>query len=1231
MNFTHLHVHTEYSLLDGSNKIQEYVARVKELGMDSAAITDHGVMYGVIDFYRACKAAGINPILGCEVYVAPGSRFEKETGTGDDRYYHLVLLAENNQGYSNLMKIVSKGFVEGFYYKPRVDLEILEKYHEGIIALSACLAGEVAKYLTRGMYEDAKAAALRYQDIFGKGNFFLEMQDHGIPEQQTVNQQLLKMHKETGIDLVVTNDVHYTLAEDAQPHDVLLCLQTGKKLADEDRMRYEGGQYYVKSPQEMEMLFPYATEALENTHKISERCHVEIEFGVTKLPKYDVPEGYTSWEYLNKLCFEGLEERYEPVTEELRERLDYELSTIKNMGYVDYFLIVWDFIKYARDHDIMVGPGRGSAAGSLVAYTLGITQLDPIRYDLLFERFLNPERVSMPDIDVDFCFERRQEVIDYVVRKYGKDRVVQIVTFGTLAARGVIRDVGRVLDMPYAQVDIIAKMIPQELNITIDKALQMNPELRKAYEEQEDIHSLIDTAKRLEGLPRHTSMHAAGVVISQKDVDEYVPLSRAQDGSITTQFTMTTLEELGLLKMDFLGLRTLTVIHDAVKFIENTTGRHIDVDALDYNDPKVLASIGTGRTEGVFQLESGGMKSFMKELRPQNLEDVVAGISLYRPGPMDFIPKYIQGKNHPEDVTYACPQLEPILKPTYGCIVYQEQVMQIVRDLAGYTLGRSDLVRRAMSKKKQAVMEKERANFIYGNPEENVPGCIANGIDEQTAGQIYDTMMDFAKYAFNKSHAACYAVVAYQTAYLKYYYPVEFMAALMTSVIDNPKKVSEYILNCRNMNIAILPPDVNAGEAGFSVTDGKIRYALTAIKGVGRPVIDSLVQERKERGPFTNLKDFITRMSDKKEMNKRAIENLIKAGAMDGLGGTRKQFMSVYVQIADHIAHDKKNNLAGQISLFDIAGEEDKEEFDIRMPNVGEYSKEMLLGFEKEVLGVYVSGHPLEEYQELWQNCISNTAGDFALDEESGEVELVKDQANAVIGGLIADKNVKYTKNDKIMAFLNVEDLIGNVEVVVFPQVYERYNTLLTEDAKVFIRGRVSLEEDKDGKLICDQIISFEDAQAARAANQPLFPKNYGGRGGSRGGSYGNGNGSGQQPVGAMSGGQTGRTVEQTQPGQRPQNAGTGQKKGMPAGAWIQFPNMEAYKAREQELLQAIADSDGNDDVVIYLRDIKNIKILPANLRVKADETLMEKLASQFGKENVKFITKPIENRSKID
>ena len=1074
MNFTHLHVHTEYSLLDGSNKIKEYVDRVKALGMDSAAITDHGVMYGVIDFYRAARAAGINPILGCEVYVAPGSRFDREAGSGDDRYYHLVLLAENNQGYSNLMKIVSKGFVEGFYYKPRVDLSLLEKYHEGIIALSACLAGEVARFLTRGMYEDAKKAALRYQDIFGKGNFFLELQDHGIPEQQNVNQQLLKMHRETGIELVATNDVHYTLAEDAQPHDVLLCLQTGKKLADEDRMRYEGGQYYVKSPEEMERLFPYAPEALENTHKIAQRCHVEIEFGVTKLPKFDVPEGYTSREYLNELCFRGLEERYQPVTEELKERLNYELSTIRNMGYVDYFLIVWDFIKYARDHDIMVGPGRGSAAGSLVAYTLGITQLDPIRYDLLFERFLNPERVSMPDIDVDFCFERRQEVIDYVRRKYGDDCVVQIVTFGTLAARGVIRDVGRVMDLPYAQVDTIAKMIPQELNITIDKALQMNPELKKVYEDQKEIHDLIDTAKRLEGLPRHTSMHAAGVVISQKDVSEYVPLSRASDGSIVTQFTMTTLEELGLLKMDFLGLRTLTVIQNAVHLIEQDAGVKLDMQHIDYNDKKVLDSLGTGRSDGVFQLESAGMKNFMKELKPQSLEDVIAGISLYRPGPMDFIPQYIRGKNRPDTIKYDCPQLEPILKPTYGCIVYQEQVMQIVRNLAGYTLGRSDLVRRAMSKKKAAVMEKERQNFVYGNEEEGVPGCIANGISEQTANKIYDDMIDFAKYAFNKSHAACYAVVSFQTAFLKTYYPVEFMAALLTSVLGNTNKISEYSYACKKLGIKILPPDINYGEGAFSVDHGNIRYGLTAIKSLGRPVIEAIIRERNLNGPYRDFKDLVERLSSK-EINKRTVENLIKSGALDCFHVTRKQQMIVYASVIDSIQKERKNEIAGQMSLMDLLGEEDQQSFQISYPDVGEYEKEQKLAMEKEVLGIYVSGHPLEDDIERLERSVTAHTSDFVIDEETGKTK-IHDRESCIIGGLISEMSVKLTKKNQNMAFITLEDLRGTVEVVVFPRQYATYQSLLREDAKVFIKGTTQISEE-ESKVICNQIISFEDSR----------------------------------------------------------------------------------------------------------------------------------------------------------
>ena len=1072
MNFTHLHVHTEYSLLDGSNKIKEYVARVRELGMDSAAITDHGVMYGVIDFYREAKAAGINPILGCEVYVAPNSRFDREVGSDEDRYYHLVLLAENNQGYANLMKIVSLGFVEGFYYRPRVDKELLRQYHDGIIALSACLAGEVPRYLTRGLYEEARQTALEYQEIFGKDNYFLELQDHGIPDQKLVNQQLLRMSEELDIPLVATNDVHYTYEDDVAAHDILLCIQTGKKLTDENRMRYEGGQYFVKSPEQMAELFPYAPQALENTHKIAERCHVEIEFGVTKLPRFDVPSPYTSWEYLNKLCYEGLDERYGDRAEELKPRLKYELDTIRKMGYVDYFLIVWDFIRYSRDHGIPVGPGRGSAAGSIVSYTLGITQLDPIRYNLLFERFLNPERVSMPDIDVDFCFERRQEVIDYVVRKYGKDCVAQIVTFGTMAARGVIRDVGRVMDLPYALCDSIAKMIPQELNITIDKALEMNHELKALYDTDEKIKELIDMSKRLEGLPRHTSMHAAGVVISQKEVDEYVPLSRAADGTIVTQFTMTTLEELGLLKMDFLGLRTLTVIDNAVRLVAKDTGRKLDMLKIDYNDKEVLDSIGTGKTDGVFQLESSGMKSFMKELKPQSLEDIIAGISLYRPGPMDFIPQYIRGKNNPETITYDCPQLQHILEPTYGCIVYQEQVMQIVRDLGGYTLGRSDLVRRAMSKKKAAVMAKERQNFVYGNKEEGVPGCIANGIDEKTANKIYDDMTDFAKYAFNKSHAAAYALVAYQTAYLKYYYPVEFMAALMTSVIDNPPKVAEYILTCRQMGIQILPPDINVGEAGFTVDGKNIRYGLSAIKSIGRPVIDAVVEERTLGGPYRSLKDFIERLTGK-ETNKRTIENFIKSGAFDGLGGTRKQFMVVYADIMDRIAHEKKSSMTGQMSLFDLMGEEDKQEYEIQLPKVGEYDKEQLLAFEKEVLGIYVSGHPLEKYEALWKHVITNVTSDFALDE-TGHSK-VADGSRAVIGGILTDKRVKYTKTNKTMAYLTVEDLVGTVEVVVFPKDYEKNQQYLNEDERVFICGRVSSSDDKSSSLICEKIFRFDE------------------------------------------------------------------------------------------------------------------------------------------------------------
>ena len=1155
MSFAHLHVHTEYSLLDGSNKIKEYVARVKELGMNSAAITDHGVMYGVIDFYREARKQGINPILGCEVYVAPNSRFDREVTGGDDRYYHLVLLAENNEGYENLTKIVSKGFVEGYYYKPRVDKELLRTYHKGIIALSACLAGEVPRYLTKGMYEEAKDRALEYQEIFGKGNYFLELQDHGIPDQQLVNQQLMKLSQETGIELVATNDVHYTYADDAKAHDILLCIQTGKKLSDENRMRYEGGQYYVKSEEEMAALFPYARQALENTQKIADRCSVEIEFGVTKLPKYDVPEGYTSWEYLQKLCYEGLDQRYRTPSQELKDRLAYELDTIRHMGYVDYFLIVWDFIKYAKDHGIAVGPGRGSAAGSIVSYCLGITTIDPIHYQLLFERFLNPERVSMPDIDVDFCYERRQEVIDYVTRKYGKDCVAQIVTFGTLAARGVIRDVGRVMDLPYAYVDSIAKMIPQELGITIDKALQMNPELRKLYESDETVTHLIDMAKRLEGLPRHCSMHAAGVVICQKPVEEYVPLSRAADGTITTQFIMTTLEELGLLKMDFLGLRTLTVIQNAVQLARKKQP-DLQIDKIDYNDKAVLDYIGTGKTEGIFQLESGGMKNFMKELQPHSLEDVIAGISLYRPGPMDFIPQYIRGKNDRSSITYDCPQLEPILAPTYGCIVYQEQVMQIVRDLAGYTLGRSDLLRRAMSKKKAAVMEKERKTFVYGDEETGVPGCIKNGIDEQTANKIYDEMIDFAKYAFNKSHAAAYAVVSYQTAWLKYYYPVEYMAALMTSVIDNPTKVAEYIYVCRQMGIKILPPDINKGEADFSVDGGDIRYGLAAIKSIGRPVIRAIVNDRKELGEFRNLEDFITRISSRELMNKRLVENLIKAGALDVLGGTRKQFMSIYIQIVDHMQQEKKNSMVGQMSLFDMVSEEQKEEFQIRMPDVGEYTKENLLGFEKEVLGVYVSGHPLESYEEEWRKVISATTADFQVDPEVGYTK-VRDGAREIIGGIIVEKTVKHTKTNQMMAFLTVEDLFGTVEVVVFPRDYEKYRQYLEEDNKIFVKGRVSEEDDKASKLICEKILPF------------------------------------------------------------------GQKK---KELWIQFPDKETYLEEEAITYGYLADSEGNDEVVIYCEKEKIVKKLPANKNISINPQILSRLMNHFGENRVKVVEKAIEN-----
>ena len=1187
MRFTHLHVHTEYSLLDGSNKIKEYVARVKELGMTSCAITDHGVMYGCIDFYKEAWAQGIKPIIGCEVYVAPGSRFEKSGGSSDERYYHLILLAENNQGYANLMKIVSAGFVDGYYYKPRIDKEILRKYHEGIIASSACLAGEVARNLLRSDYDGAKRAALEYQDIFGENNFFLELMDHGIPEQKHVNQLLKSMSRETGIPMIATNDAHYTFKEDAEPHDLLLCIQTGKKVQDEDRMRYEGGQYYVKSAEEMAALFPDVPEALENTNKIADRCNVDIVFHERKLPKFDLPEGREAYEYLESLCLAGLKERYDPVTPEILAQLDYELSTIRSMGFVDYFLIVWDFIKYARDHGIAVGPGRGSAAGSVVSYSLGITQLDPRKYSLLFERFLNPERVSMPDIDVDFDPERRQEVIDYVMRKYGRDKCVQIVTFGTLKARNVIRDVGRVLDMPYGEVDVIAKMIPAELGITIDKALGMNPELKNVYETQDRIRYLIDMARRLEGLPRHTSMHAAGVLICQNAVDNYVPLSVAQDGTITTQYTMTTLEELGLLKMDFLGLRNLTVIQNAERLVNENRpagAPKLEMDHIDLNDKNVLGMIARGDTEGVFQLESTGMTNFMKELKPEQFEDIIAGIALYRPGPMDFIPKYLAGKRNAKSVTYDTPELAPILEPTYGCIVYQEQVMQIVQELGGYTLGRSDLVRRAMSKKKESVMVRERKNFVYGNPEENVPGCIARGIQEEIANRIFDEMMDFAKYAFNKSHAAVYAYVAMQTGYLKYYHPVEYMAALMTSVIGMPDKCSEYILHCHDMKIDILPPSVNAGEGVFKAEYGAgedaaeagrgssgaaagrpraIRYGMYAVKNVGRPAVDAIVRERKKNGPYVSLEDFLERVSGG-DLNKRAIEHLIKAGALDELPGNRRQKLMAVPVIADAVAREKKDSIAGQMSLFDFMAPEEQHTSRFTLPDVPEFSKDDRLAFEKEVLGIYLSGHPLEEDEKLWRRTITAAASDFAA-QSAGENEdgdpaisvpgtvsaagLIQGERRT-IGGIITGKTVKYTKKNQIMAFLTVEDLTGTVEVLVFPGAYEKYAEILTEDAKVFIEGNVSVEDEKDSKLLCEKIWLFSDT---------------------------------------------------------------------PRELWLAFPDMETYREEEGILSEIIADAKGVNSVVIYLKDRRAVKRLSAGERISADPETMSRLKVLCGEENVKF------------
>ena len=1067
-SFTHLHVHSGYSLLDGSANIKELVQRTKELGMDSIAITDHGVMFGVMDFYKEAKKHGIKPIIGCEVYVSHRTRFDKEKE--DSRSTHLVLLAENMTGYENLIKIVSAGHLEGFYRRPRIDFELLREHSEGIIGLSACLAGGVSRLILQGQYEQAKEVALLYDEILGRDNFYLEMQDHGINDQRTVNQQMLRISKETGIPLVVTNDIHYIYPEDAEAHEILLCIQTGKTIDDPTRMVYEGGQFFIKSPEEMEKLFPYAKEALANTGKIAGRCNLDFTFNQLKLPEFDVPEGYSAEQYLKKLCYEGLERLYDTVTDELKQRLEYELDVIIQMGFVDYFLIVWDFIKYAKDNGIPVGPGRGSAAGSLVAYTLAITNIDPIKYQLIFERFLNPERVSMPDIDVDFCYERRQEVIDYVIEKYGSERVAQIITFGTMAARAAIRDVGRAINMPYADVDAIAKMIPLELKITIKKALGMNSQLKDLYETNPDVKYLIDMSMRLEGLPRHASTHAAGVVISKKPVVEYVPLN-SNDGVVTTQFSMNTLEELGLLKMDFLGLRTLTVIENALKLIEINHGICVDIDKIPLDDQDVFKLISSSNTEGIFQLESAGMKSFMRELQPGSIEDVIAGVSLYRPGPMDFIPKYIKGKNNQGSITYTHPSLEPILETTYGCIVYQEQVMQIVRDLGGYSLGRSDLLRRVMGKKEEKVMEKERKIFINGDGE--IPGCIKNGIPKDIANKIFDEMVDFAKYAFNKSHAAAYAAIAYETAWLKTHYPVEFMAALMTSVMDNTDKIKEYIDSCKRMGIEVISPDINEGYGFFSTSDRKIRYGLAAIKNVGKKMISAMVHEREINGAYSSLTDFYTRM-ESRDTSKRAIESLISAGAFDSLGGRRNQYHSVYKQIADGITLSRKKNIDGQINLFAFGDEEEVKNEDI-LPGVEEYPQKMLLELEKEVLGIYLSGHPLAEFEEQIRSLASVNSKDFRLPEDIAEERPLWDGQIVKIGGIIVQKRVITTRNNKTMAFVTLEDVLGTIEVIVFPNIYERGSHYFEEDNIVMIEGRVTLKEEEDAKLICEKVMSVDE------------------------------------------------------------------------------------------------------------------------------------------------------------
>ena len=1168
MSFVHLHVHTEYSLLDGFCRIDGLAKRVRELGQTAVAITDHGVMYGAVDFYRACKKEGVKPIIGCEVYVAPAgrTRFQK-VHEFDAESRHLVLLCRDEEGYRNLSYMVSKAFVEGFYIKPRVDMDLLRSHSRGLIALSACLAGEIPKRLVNGSYDAARDYALEMRDIFGEDGFYLELQDHGIRDQAVVNAGLLRIHEETGIPLVCTNDCHYLAPEDAESHDVLLCIQTGKTLSDPNRMKMTTRELYVKSEAEMLSLFADCPQAVHQAGEIAARCQVTFEFGKLHLPRFPIETGETALEMLTRLCREGLKARYPDQANDPRSepstRLAYELDMISRMGYVDYFLIVWDFIDYAKRNGIMVGPGRGSGAGSIVAYTLGITMLDPLKYNLLFERFLNPERMSMPDLDIDFCYERRQEVIDYVARKYGADHVSQIITFGTMKAKAVVRDVGRVLGMSYASVDQVAKAIPFALDMTLTKALEISPQLKQLAESDPQVRRLLDMLLTLEGMPRHASTHAAGVLITAKPVTEYVPL-QLNDDVITTQYPMGTLERLGLLKMDFLGLRTLTVIRDTLDMM-HAQGVDMKPEGIPLDDAEVYRMISAGDTDGVFQLESGGMRLFLQNMKPSCFEDIIAAISLYRPGPMESIPRYIAGKTDPSTVHYETPLLRPILEVTYGCMVYQEQVMQIVRDLAGYSLGRSDLMRRAMAKKKRDVMAKEREYFIDGMTDEAgnvvIDGAVRRGVPRAVAEKIFDEMSAFASYAFNKSHAAAYAMVAVQTAWLKRHYPVPFMAATLNSMMDNADKVAGYIQYCRQNGIPVLKPDVNKSVWRFSVDTDKngtpgIRFGLGGIKNVGHGAVE-LIEKERAHGAFASIFDFAERVSGEM-LNKRTVESLIKAGAFDCFGVTRKQLMFVYANVLDDVAREKKDSLSGQMSLFDFVDETTKRSYETVYPDVGEYEKSDLLALEKEVLGIYVSGHPLEEQEECWRKNISAVTTDFQPDEETG-FPSVTDGAKEIVGGIITDKKIKYTKNNKTMAFLTLEDLVGSMEIVVFPRDYEKNAAMMQTDARVFIQGRVSAEDDKPSKLICEKIFPFA---------------------------------------------------------------------GIPKELWIQFPDKETYEREVADLYQMLHESDGKDSVILYIKSIKAMKKLPPSRNVQADARLVASLQAKFGTGNVKVVEKSIEKRA---